>query len=375
MKILYVLDWPIDSIGGAQKSTYTIATEIEKKHNEVYLCCPRGDSNGYHEKIKYLYHDIHGNTILDKIKKILFYKKIIKLYKFDIIHIQNPTSFSLIGILLIINKRLKKNTKYVFTDRDFFSAYKKKQRYLFKLISKNFEHIICTTNQNKKQWDLYFERVLVIPNVLDFDWYNYEEKKEIQTKSENDMMNSFVLGFGGRFVKYKRWDTVYEICNELKNKDVKFAFVFGTATPKEEKDVEEFIRRLERIISGKYKYYKNVSSEKMKEFYYLIDCFVLTSEKESFGRTLLEAMTKKNVVLGTNSGGVPDVINNENYLFEVGEVKKVIDSVLQYLENPVTLRKDKEYFYKYVQTKFSTDIMIEKHLEIYIKIMNYNGDK
>lgn len=375
MKILYVIDWPIDSIGGSQKSTYTIATELQKKGNEIYLCCPRGNTNLGYGKIKYLYHNIYENTILDKIKKIIFYKKIIKLYKFDIVHIQNPTSFSLIGIMLLLNKRLKRKTKYIFTDRDFFSAYKEKQKYLFKLISKNFEYIICTTNQNKKQWDSIFDRVFVIPNVLDFDWYKYDERKEMQIKNQNDMSNYFVLGFASRFIKYKRWDSVYEICNELKNRDIKFAFVFGTATDEEDREAEKFIKKLDQIIYGRYICLKNVNSEKMKEFYYLIDCFILTSEKESFGRTLLEAMTKKNVVLGTNSGGVPDVIHNEDFLFEVGEIKTVVKVILDYLDNPMKLKKDKEYFYKYVQTKFSTNIMIEKHIEIYKKIMNCGENK
>ena len=80
----------------------------------------------------------------------------------------------------------------------------------------------------------------------------------------------------------------------------------------------------------------------MEDFYYDLDIFVLTSEGESFGRTLIEAMARKCVVLGTNSGGVPDVIGNKEFLFEVNDVDDVCDKITNYVGNKEKLQKAKQ---------------------------------
>lgn len=46
------------------------------------------------------------------------------------------------------------------------------------------------------------------------------------------------------------------------------------------------------------------------------DCFVLASKYEGLGLVVAEAMATQRVVIGTNSGGVKEVIGNEGYLVE-----------------------------------------------------------
>lgn len=367
MKIIYILDWPIDLIGGAQKSTYTIATEMQNHGHDVAICCPQLKSKCPDNKITYYFHNIKGNSYREKLLKIKYYKQLFEENYFDIVHIQNPSSFSIIGLMLKLGYIKNSKTKFIFTDRDFYQAYKKIQKLLFRFIERKYEYIICTTSLNEKQWKKVTKHSLVIPNVLDDKWYEYDENHNLRNKVKNN--STFILGFSGRFVAYKRWDTVYEICSLLKNKDINFLFAFGTANECEDKELEIFLKKLDDIVPGKYRFIKNVSQKEMMDFYYAIDCFILTSDNESFGRTLLEAMTKKCIVIGTDSGGVPEVIGNPEFLFEVGQADDAVRIVEKYMHFDEQSKKAQEYFYNRVNSVFSKEVMVNSHLKIYEKIM------
>ena len=78
--------------------------------------------------------------------------------------------------------------------------------------------------------------------------------------------------------------------------------------------MNEYISKLEKASEGRLICRMNAGKEIMQQMYAAMDIFVLTSEFESFGRTLVEAMSKKTVVIPTNSGGAPNVVGNEKNL-------------------------------------------------------------
>ena len=75
--------------------------------------------------------------------------------------------------------------------------------------------------------------------------------------------------------------------------------------------------------------------ENLEELYSLSDLMLLLSEKESFGLVLLEAMACGVPCIGTNTGGIPEVIyeGETGYICEVGDIKSIANRAIELLSN------------------------------------------
>ncbi|MCG8399319.1 glycosyltransferase, partial [Bacillus atrophaeus] len=73
--------------------------------------------------------------------------------------------------------------------------------------------------------------------------------------------------------------------------------------------------------------------DSVEELYAISDLKLLLSEKESFGLVLLEAMACGVPCIGTNIGGIPEVIKDgtSGYLVNVGDVEDTAEKALQLL--------------------------------------------
>ena len=75
--------------------------------------------------------------------------------------------------------------------------------------------------------------------------------------------------------------------------------------------------------------------ESVAELLSCADLFLLPSEAESFGLTALEAMSCKVPVIGTDSGGLPEVVNQgeTGFLAPIGDVQRMSEDSINLLTN------------------------------------------
>src|SRR5699024_168429 len=107
------------------------------------------------------------------------------------------------------------------------------------------------------------------------------------------------------------------VCIKLEKEteiDFKVKMAVGCLDSESRKETEKMFTRLKEALGEKFIGEINVKFEDMDQFYYDIDFFLLTSNynTESFGRTLVEAMSRNTVVLTTNAGGAVEVVGNED---------------------------------------------------------------
>lgn len=371
MRILYLVDYPLDSIGGANKSSLTTIKQMVKKGYEVFLFTPQFQNNTILDKEHIFFYSKSYNNKVAFFQKMFYLQKAIRNIRPDIVHAQ----FSQIGFILMISKKIriiKKNIKIFFTDRSFFDEYDKKYQWVFKKCAGELDGVICTTNINKERWaqEVPNAKLYLLYNVLEEKWYNYDLDYKMKLKKKYGLEQKKVIGFSGRFVEWKRWDVVYKICEMASENDhYYFAIAISNSDDNlkfdENKDLIEYLDALKKLLGEKLILFCDASEEEMQNFYYLIDFFVLTSRHESFGRVLIEAMTKKNIVIGTNSGGVPEVIGNKEFLVEVGDVKKVIEIIDRYASDNEMYNKCSEDFLRRANNIFGISFFANNQLAIY----------
>ncbi|MCZ8532328.1 N-acetyl-alpha-D-glucosaminyl L-malate synthase BshA [Psychrobacillus psychrodurans] len=110
--------------------------------------------------------------------------------------------------------------------------------------------------------------------------------------------------------------------------------------------------------------------ESLSELYAISDLMLLLSEKESFGLVLLEAMACGVPCIGTDVGGIPEVITNgENgYIVELGDWKKVAEYGVEILRNPTLHKQIVDRSFEIIQDRFSSKSIVAQYEEMYERV-------
>ena len=110
--------------------------------------------------------------------------------------------------------------------------------------------------------------------------------------------------------------------------------------------------------------------ENVAELFSISDLKLLLSEKESFGLVLLEAMACGVPGIGTNIGGIPEVIEHgENgFIVELGDVDAVARHAIELLGDEEKLSQFRLAAIEAVQTKFRSEAIIEQYEKLYERL-------
>ncbi len=127
------------------------------------------------------------------------------------------------------------------------------------------------------------------------------------------------------------------------------------------------IRRLVKDLGLKNKVHIAGSQKRVAELLSMSDVKLLLSSKESFGLVILEAMACGVPAVGTNIGGIPEVIEHgqSGYICELGDTDKAAEYVLKILNNPALGKKMGEAALKRAQTTFNKNDIVKQYEKIY----------
>ncbi|MGD6962193.1 N-acetyl-alpha-D-glucosaminyl L-malate synthase BshA [Fictibacillus phosphorivorans] len=114
--------------------------------------------------------------------------------------------------------------------------------------------------------------------------------------------------------------------------------------------------------------------ENVGELFSICDLKLLLSEKESFGLVLLEAMACGVPVIGTNIGGIPEVIvdGETGYMVELGDPESVAQKALALLQDEEKLMAFRENSVRHVKENFLSDKIVSIYEDIYYSLV---GDR
>lgn len=383
-KILYLMEYPIDLPGGGQMSTQTLCEGIAEMYGEKYapvVACPelltktkddysfrvvtyRSDENREDSKFR---------RLANFFRRIGSFRKIIKEQKPDLIHVSMSESLITFGFLRCLG--FFKRIPFVYTDRGLATGYRKHSMTCIKATLKHAARLLTTTEFNRNLWDKENLKCKtnVISNTISKAFNDYDENRRSQLREEYSVgEDELIIGFAGRISEEKDWPFVPVLVDALAKEGIKFRVALVISVY-EAKDMEEVARIKSGIISAigedNLIYMQDLSQKEISDFYYLVDIFVMSSQFESFGKTAVEAMSRKCNVLSTSVGGLREVIGREDNLYTKDTVNKFSERVKYLSEHHDEMDADREFFYNRYKNNYTIESNVSKHVGLYDEIL------
>lgn len=355
-------------VGGSVESLKVIMNAVKERY-DISLITP-GRYELEDEKIKHIHHSKYTGMkemIRNPFAFCIYYIKMllsIRKLKPKVIHTQEQIGYFAVAFF----KRLRlidRSTILIHTERGLYEKYSGLVKKLFLFSLRYTDKVVVTTDYNKVAWSNAVDKnsrgkYVVIENTAGARFENYDISK---VRRDDD---SITVGFAGRLSPWKGWDLAEEICNSVAtNKKIKFRVAMGCDSKKDKEIAEHIFETMGNKLQDRFTGNINLNLSQMDDFYYGIDVFIITSKPktESFGRVLVEAMSRKVVVLGTDCGGATEVIGKkDNILNTAEEFKKKLE---YFLENRQKLNEESEYYYKRFWEKYSLENNADKHMKLY----------
>src|SRR5699024_2932296 len=110
----------------------------------------------------------------------------------------------------------------------------------------------------------------------------------------------------------------------------------------------------------------------ISELLSIADLMLLLSEKESFGLVLLEGMACGVPGIGTDIGGIPEVIEHDEtgYLVNMGDVEQAAKYAVELLHHPEKQHVFSVNALQTVKNKFHSDIIVQQYINLYKQILD-----
>lgn len=207
--------------------------------------------------------------------------------------------------------------------------------------------------------------------------YNFVRENEFPTRHDETFKTDYgispnekVLIHVSNFRSVKRIDTIIETFAKVHEKIPSKLVLLGDGP--ELIDMRQKTRDLgveEHVLFlGKQ---DNVSA-----FYQLSDLVLLLSEKESFGLTLLEAMKTGVVPIGSNAGGIKEVIKHgeTGYIVDVGDSEQAAQYAIKLLQDRKLYDQFQSQMLLDIEQRFGSELITDQYEYYYRKMLNKGED-
>lgn len=218
------------------------------------------------------------------------------------------------------------------------------------------DDLACET---RRQFDV--ERAIeVVPNFVDTDLYRPEARSD-EIREAYAQPDEALLVHVSNFRPVKRTQDVVEVFHRVSRDMPARLLMVGTGP--EVAAAEELARSLG--IADRISFTGGVVG--VSELLACADLFLLPSEAESFGLAALEAMSCGVPVIGTEAGGLPEVVESgvSGHLFPVGDVDAMSRMALDILQDSELHRRFREGARRRAVEVFPRDRVVALYQDLY----------
>lgn len=338
-KILYLIGHL--KPGGAETLVKDYALNLDKNKFEVIIITVEQSYNSTYEQILlenniriYFLGDCTKNSKkkdmvsrgLDKLKRIMFFKKIVRNEKPDIIHTHLATN----EYVSFINTSEIKLYHTIHSEVSVAFREEEKIRRLATSYCVNKKKMTLITINRKMYEDasqlFNTDNCITLHNGIDLERFKSVTEDVLGLKEKyNIPPNSFIIGHVGRFEEVKNHLFLIEIFKKiLEEKSNSILLLVGNGRMKD--------KVKQKVLN--YNLEENVifieTSNKIEELMKVMDVFVFPSKHEGFGLVLLEAQATNIKCVASDT--IPQVVNQTNlisFLSLSSEVSEWRDEILK----------------------------------------------
>ena len=175
---------------------------------------------------------------------------------------------------------------------------------------------ICVSNAARRsvlRWSKDIDRIKTIYNTVDLSLFDGQfDMAQVKELKKSLNLSNLVVGMVGRFDPSKGHETFLEAASIVIDtvKDVSFLVVCWWALDFE-RGREESLKRYAKDLRLQGKVVFTGFIADVKKYYHLMDIVAVPSWEEHFALVPMEAMACRRPVIGTNTGGTPELIKDE----------------------------------------------------------------
>lgn len=280
--------------------------------------------------------------------------------KFDIVHIHSALDM---GIAYSISKL---DIPYVITEHSskyFTNRINKVQDKYLSNVFENAKKVISVGEGLKEKLFKYCNssKVEIIPNLVKLPYIEDSNSN----RNNKDKITFFSLGF---LTYVKGMDLLIEAYNLGKNELKDVQLIIGG-------NGEEYSKL--KLLIEKYNLKDNIillgelNREEVSRNMMSCDAFILTSRHETFGIVFIEAMNYGKPIVVANNGGLDSFINEKcGIIVEKNNIQKIKDAMID-MKNSYN-RYDSNYIKNFCVENFSEEVIANKLIDIYRKVIKNN---
>jgi glycosyltransferase involved in cell wall biosynthesis len=170
-----------------------------------------------------------------------------------------------------------------------------------------------------------------------------------------------------RYTRQKRLDDIISAAEKIKTEGVAFKIIMVGEGPLEG-ELKEMVSH--KGLNDQIEFMPLVAQQRLGELYRQSDAVILSSEGEGFGLVLVEAGLTGRAVIGAESGGITDIINEgENgILFEVGNTGELAKGMKKILTDDKVRNQLGEGGYKRAIENFATPVLVGRVYDLFISL-------
>ncbi len=334
LKLLHVL-FSIDT-GGLEKMVLELCRRIDNNCIEQSVCCltDEGDLTPEFASADIKLHYMHKKEGLSFLLSLRI-AQLCRREKIDIVHTHDGTA-NLYGALGARLAGVKKvfNTEH---GRIYYDTQRKKTFNRFLAMCNTL--MVCVSQSVKSEllnMGIPDQKLAVISNGIDIEKYKSAVDRRQKRASLDLNLNDFVVCSVGRLSEEKNPFLLLEAAKKVINQVPKIKIIIVGDGPLRltlEKRIKE--EGLQNVV-----FFLGTRND-IAEILSISDCFVSTSNFESFGLAILEAMMCEVPVIATNVGGVGELVQDQvtGGLIDKGNSQALAENIVRVYKDPLIFKK------------------------------------